>query len=227
MVVTAAFFRFLRRALVMILTATAALSAPSVFRESSIAVGRGQTNFDPVNLPLVCIEIATVNSDARLISMALQSKATNSELKLDFASIRTVTDPGLLTALHPSDHSSLSLVIIGLNPGRYELSQVIFVPSPGYRTSVRWTFGIGSAEHPVWFEVKAGRVNYVGGVSVTANWAEVASHLSSNVNQRLHEAHFTSQNSITKTMERDAKWACDVDPCMRTLPSVVSPIQID
>jgi len=161
-----------------------------------------------------------------LNSVVLEDGDTHAEQRLIVSSVFGSAHPDLLTAYTP-DHKSLSLPIVRLRPGRYMVRQLEFVAVPGVRATTTVTFDVSTPEHGVWFEVKAGSVNDVGGISVWADWNNALSRLSSNDNQRLRQASFASQTSVTQTMARDAKWACDVIPCMIPLPLVVSPIHVN
>ena len=186
----------LRRAAALLVLASAALGSAGRAGASAIAVKRGQTAFNPRDLPLVCIEVATVGSAIPLDSIVLEDGA-HAEVKLTVTSVFGSSHPDLLTAYTPA-HESLSLPIMRLKPGRYVLKELEFVGLPGVRGATTISFTVSTPVHVVWFEVKPGCVNYVGGVSIWADWNAAAAGVATRDNvQSVHQTRFASQTSAT------------------------------
>ncbi len=195
----------------------ALMLAPCTLIASSIAVLRGQKIVDPSILPLVCLEIGTVGTPLVLDSIVFENLETHIEESRTLANTFGRSHPDILTAA-VSGSTSLSLPILKFRPGRYHLKSIVFVgPGNGYSLDL--------SASGIWFEVKPGCVNYVGGIEINADWA----YLFHGANRRVdyNEVNRISAPSSVlckDTVRRDVKWACDQIPGMLTLPAVVSPI---
>jgi hypothetical protein len=137
---------------------------PAALHASSIAVKRGHARVDPGILPLVCLEVGTVGAALPLDFIVFENLGTHDELKMVLTSSFDTAHPDMLTAAAPGS-TSLSLPILRFKPGRYRIKSIDFV-SGGLST-----FTMNLADNAsYWFEVKAGCVNYVGGLEIEADW---------------------------------------------------------
>jgi hypothetical protein len=195
----------------------ALLLAPFALLGSSIAVLRGQTVVDPSILPLVCLEIATVGTPLVLDSIVFENLETHAEESRSLANTFGRSHPDILTAAAPGP-MSLSLPIMKFNPGRYRLKYVVFVgPGTGYSLDL--------SKGGYWFDVKPACVNYVGGIEINADWANLFHQANRQVDRNdVRRVNVASNVICRDTVHRDVKWAWAEIPGMRTLPSVVSPI---
>lgn len=193
---------------------------------NDIAVDPGQATFDKRNLPLVCMEVGTLGAAVPLDSVIIAEMKGGSDRRLTFADSLYHMHSRLLTAYSPNQES-LALPIFRLQPGKYVIRRLEFIgPATGLGYTTL-TFGVGSDDHPAWFEVKAGCVNFVGGISVRADWPHVGITVLPGSLSGVSQHSFAAQVFVTNKISRDAKWACDRIPCIAALPSVVSPIRMN
>lgn len=199
----------------------ALLLAPAALRATSIAAVRGQTTVDPALLPLVCLEIATVNTALSLDRLMVENMDTRVVESRTLSNTFDLKHPDILTAASPGGHASLSLPILKFRPGRYRLKSVVFV-GPGNG------FDVDLSTSRLWFEVKPGVVNYVGGVEMNADWATFFRAAN---RQGEHNEVVRATTGLTcrfgTTQTRDIRWACSQIPGMVSLPSVISNIRSD
>jgi hypothetical protein len=208
----------------------AACAVPAAGHASAIAVKRGQARVDPAILPLVCVEIGTVGKALPLDSVTFENLDSHAETRMVLSNSFDASHPDMLTAAAPGPRS-LSLPILKLKPGRYQMKSLEFV-GPGYstlygRSISSYTMNLAGGT-VYWFEVRAGCVNYVGGLEIAANWAAIyyAAGQGGMANQPAH-TEFPTTIAIVETARRDAKWACDVDPGMLSLPASFSAVHRD
>ena len=195
---------------------------PAALHASSIAVKRGHARVDPGILPLVCLEVGTVGAALPLDFIVFENLGTHDELKMVLTSSFDTAHPDMLTAAAPGS-TSLSLPILRFKPGRYRIKSIDFV-SGGLST-----FTMNLADNAsYWFEVKAGCVNYVGGLEIEADrgwiFGRMRRPVMANESKR---GSFSTSIRLRETAPRDVKWACELDPGMLALPLMVSPIPRD
>jgi hypothetical protein len=202
----------------------AAISRPAL-GSNDVAVYPGQATFDAKGLPLVCVEIGTIGAAVPFDSLIVADRKSGTERRLSFADSLYNFHSQLLTAYTRTE--SLALPIFHLPAGQYVIRRLEFVVNQSYQSHSLLTFGVGSDQHPVWFEVKPGCVNYIGGIDVQAQWANagVAPLPGSLAGASTHS--FSARTIFSNRMARDAKWASDKAPCMGALPWAVSLMRSD
>ena len=207
---------------VLRLLLVAACTLPSSSLASAIAVKRGQTKVSPGLLPLVCLEIGTIGTSLPLDAIEVENLETHAKQRLVLSSSFNISHPDMLTAQAPGP-ISLSLPILSLKPGRYQLNSVDFVS--GGASS--YTMDLSSSGK-YWFEVRPGCVNYVGGIEIAADWASIYRYRNEPVrNNEVQRLSFETRILLLQTIKRDAKWACDVVPGLAALFSAESPMHLN
>jgi hypothetical protein len=193
----------------------ALLLAPCGLGASSIAVLRGQTQVDPSVLPLVCMEIGTFGAPLVVDNVTFENMDTESDVTKTIANTFGRDHPDALSAVAPGP-VSLTLPILKFKPGRYRVKQIVFV-GPGTGYSLDLTSG------KIWFEVKPGVVNYVGGLELRADWRALF-HGVVRPLEHNESVHTSTPTSVVPkdTVARDVKWACSQVPGMAPLPAVIS-----
>jgi hypothetical protein len=193
----------------------ALLMAPCGLGASSIAVLRGQTQVDLSILPLVCMEIGMVGAPLIVDNVTFENIDSGSDVTKTIANTFGQDHPDALTAAAPGP-ISLTLPIMKFKPGRYLLKEIVFFgPGTGY------SLDLSSAK--IWFEVKPGVVNYVGGLELKADWHSLFHGVVRPLehNESVHTSTATSV-AFKNTVARDVKWACSQAPGMVPLPAVMS-----
>jgi TonB family protein len=215
----------IRSAAVASLVAALAFSAiaSSTVLASDIAVKRGQATVDPKILPLACLTIATNGVALPLYEIVIADIETGTEITL------VVGDPDhpaekldMLTAV-AKGNQSLSLAIVHLQPGTYLLKRLYFLYYR-HQSESNFTFDV-SGKNRYYCRIEPGCVSYLGTVAVSADWDKPTY---SAIDLRYHNAAQTRIDyTITteETSRRDFRWASDVVPGMKGLPSIPSPIK--
>lgn len=199
----------------------ALLLAPAGLRATSIAAVRGQAAIDRGLLPLVCLEIATVNTALSLDRLVVENMDTGVTESRTLSNTFDLKHPDILTAASPGGHAALSLPILKYRPGRYRLKSIVFV-GPGNG------FDVDLSSLRIWFEVKAGMVNYIGGVELNADWGTFFRAANRQVeHNEVARATTSLRVQAAATQPRDIRWACSQIPGMVSLPSVISNLRND
>jgi hypothetical protein len=204
-----------------ILCVAASLLLSSAAVANDLAVDPGQQAFERKNLPLVCMEVGTIGAAIQFDSLIIADRKTGVERRLSFKEPMYNMHTRLLAA-HTSTES-LALPIFHLEPGQYVVLRLEFVTGAyGARSRPLMTFGVGSDARPIWFEVKPGCVNYVGGIDVKADWANSGAAPLPGSLQGVTTHSFAARTSFNNRIARDAQWAGDRAPCMASLPWTLS-----
>lgn len=191
---------------------------------TSIAVKRGQQAIEPSALPLVCLAVTTDNAALPLDAIDLEDTRTHQKIHAVLSKTFDREHPDMLTALSGTNRS-LSLPILHLPPGKYLIQAMEFVgPSAGIgRDSTTSSLEFDLRGYGFVFEVKAGCVNYVGGIVIGSAWRSIsAPFLSNNIKPTTATSHFSAEIHAEDSAARDQKWATDVVPGLKTLPAVNS-----
>jgi len=110
--------------------------------------------------------------------------------------------PNVLTAML-GEHRVLTMVILHLNPGRYQVSSIEF---EGRNRSY---FTMSLQRNNQWsFEVKPACVNYVGSLVISADWEKFATG----------SITVPTKIEVEQSQQRDWKWATSVVPGLASLP---------
>lgn len=183
----------------------------------SIAVKRGQKSADPKKLPFASFTITMVGGSLPLQEVVLEDVATHKKVNAMLTS--SFSDRlEYLTALD-GNHRMHAQIIIPLKAGRYQVDSIEFnIPHAG---------SVGTAMLDIskfgdTLTVKPDAVNYCGSLVIATNWRAIQG-IRAAPSQFVQES-FQYRVSIEHTQRQDAKWATDVIPALRTLPSVVSEI---
>ncbi len=205
--------------LVLFMVSHAALGA-------GVAVKRGQQKVDPGILPLLCIAVATDDAALPLDTITFENLEEQKNYKFTLSGSFSASHPDMLTAV-AHGNSSLSLPIVRLKPGTYLITQLEFLGAPVSGQTSNITYNLAQGIR-LTFKVAAGCVNYAGTLVISADWAAARLPKSDAMyNKGVPHRNFASQTHIEQTAQRDFKWASDVIPGMKTLPSVAAPIEVN
>jgi hypothetical protein len=189
-----------------------------------IAVKRGQRSVDPGLLPLVCIRITTDEAALPLESMTLENLDTHEELLAMLSNLLNNDYPEMLTAAE-GDHRSLSMPILHLRPGRYQIKSLYFEGPSTLNFDSSFIFEVAQ-QNRYSFTVKPDCVNYVGSLVIFVDWSAIRAPLITRSSPE-GMTRFLTRCAVEDTAARDAQWATDVIPGMKGLSSVASHIDIE
>ena len=199
------------------------LGASSLGSTIRVAVKRGQEKIDPDSLPLACITIGTAEKALPLDVMVLENIATHKEYKAILSKTFNSSHPDLLTAVS-RENRSLSMAILHLPVGRYQIKSLEFVGPSSWSGISSFTFDLTQGRYFA-FTVQPNCANYIGSLMISANWNYIRMPHVNTFTGGSAETNFGCQMTIEQTAERDMKWASDMDPGMRLLRSVSSPLE--
>jgi len=182
-----------------------------------VAVQRGQKSVDPAILPLVSIVIATEDTPALLDTIVFEDLETHEKYRAVLSKKSDPSHPDMLTAVL-AGHQFLSMPIIHLKPGRYQITSLDFLGPTGKNGFASFSFDPGRQQQYC-FVVKPGYVNFAGTFLIDAPWPWLGRN-----NSRRTETSFTGRIRIESSAARDAGWVADVVPGMAALPTAVSKI---
>ncbi len=198
--------------LVVLLVLTT-LSLPAREYVERMAVKRGQKTVEDRVLPLACVTIGLDYAALPINELTLTNTDTKDTWVAKVGSL-SAAHPHVLTAMH-GEHRSFTMLVVHLNPGRYQLESVEFEG----KGRTFFSFNLHSPKH-YYFEVRPGCVNYVGSLMISAEWQAIfilpGGHTS-----------FPTSVWIEPTATRDKQWATDVVPGMAPLPSAESELRIE
>jgi hypothetical protein len=186
----------------------------------SVAVKRGQTKVDAKELPFASFTVSMVNGSLSLQKIVLVDVANGKEISAQLEhSFSSKLD--YLTAMD-GNRCLHAQIILPLKPGDYEFKRIEFnIPRAGQLGEAAIEFEkIGHFR----FKVSADAVNYCGSIVIATDWARLQGMRVKNGRDSV-EGSFGVNIATEKTQARDAKWARDVVPALRDLPSVVSAIE--
>lgn len=190
---------------------------------SDIAVARGQPWVDPAILPLACLTLQTTGAALPLYRVDLREVESGEALQLIVGDPDNPEHLAMLTA-NANGNQSLSQAILRLKPGTYEITGVIFLDRDRHN-KLDTSYGFDLAEKERFFcRVNPGCANYLGTLVINADWGKISYTINSY--KYGHRVPITHTYQVQETSRRDFKWAGDLVPGMRKVPSVPSPIHV-
>lgn len=188
-----------------VLAAVFALSGCADLHEAVIP---GQKTIDPKILPLVCITFGLQNAELPVLGILITDLNNGRTLVADVSSNDSRSQPKVLVTMD-GPNRQLSMLILHLHPGRYELRSIDLEGG----SNCRFTVDI-SKERQCRFTVKPECVNYVGSVLITANWRSMFLPRDGE--------HFPVFVRLLKSGAHDRVWAENAAPGMAAFPSEIS-----
>ena len=175
----------------------------------------GQTSIDSPHLPFACITVATVGKVIPIEKLVIESLDSHKTMTAQLGKTFNRLHPDYPVGVAGSD--SLSMVVMELKPGRYQVIKIEFTPM-GLTVGVPSYRFVFPKEDRFCFTVKPGCVNYIGCISLEADWTSALVML---VSPR-GEGRFVVAYNTSNTAKRDAKWAARAFPCIEHLPATES-----
>ncbi len=194
--------------LLSVLLLATALWLPGKEIVVKMAVKRGQTTIDREILPLVCITFV-LDKAAMPVNEARFINTNTKDRWIGLVRCVDPTHPKVLTAMQ-GEHRSLVMLILRLEPGRYNWREVEF---EGRNRSLFFTDASDTTQF--YFDVKPNCVNFVGSLVIGVDWSRVS----------VGYGELPASITVEQTAHRDKKWATDVVPGMSGLLSVESVIE--
>lgn len=193
-------------------------TANSVWAASArLAVKRGQKSVDAATLPFACIRLTLAGASLPIQQIIFRDLDRQTDVTAMLAKTFGEAHPDYLTAMEGNSRSAI-LAVLRMKPGHYRILSVEYNPKMigGVGTMMIDTAKQGSFE----FVVEAGQVNYVGCLVIAPQWnTRQAPTITRTISSYHSESTFAVRLTIEATGEQDRKWAGDVVPAMRDLPS--------
>jgi hypothetical protein len=202
----------------MIRTVLLTIIALTVCACQGPSVKRGQLEIPNDMLPLACLTIGIKGGGWPLEKAVFENATTHKRVSFILNKSINASHPDYLTAVE-SGSNALSMAIVHLEPGDYFIREIEF--SPMIATAVATTAIAFNETHGFRFSIIERAAVYLGSLYITPDWQDVRKVLRP-IFPYTHgnQGNIFANYEVVATQKRDKKWAEDVIPGMRKIPSI-------